>query len=242
MNLACNFEALTPVSRVASQRRAASPIRPEERMAEEIIRYGIIGTRHDGLRAHPQPGAGAGRRGRRDRRLRTRRAANCGDASRSGATSNVYDDYRELLRRAPVDAVVIATPNFTHSEVLRAIFATRVHVLVEKPLCTEIERLPPGGRARPRSTRGSSGWAWSTATCGRSRGWSRRCTAAPSAGWDARDPRAPLPVPAEGRRLEPLQPQHGRNAGREVLPLLRPDEPDRRRSGRCASTRRAAAT
>ncbi|HTF34493.1 MAG TPA: Gfo/Idh/MocA family oxidoreductase [Myxococcota bacterium] len=57
----------------------------------------------------------------------------------AGGNVEEYKDYRELLVRAPVDAVVIATPNFTHYEVLQAVFGTRKHVLVEKPLCTEIE-------------------------------------------------------------------------------------------------------
>jgi predicted dehydrogenase len=56
-----------------------------------------------------------------------------------GRDVEIYEDHRELLRRARVDAVVVATPNFTHHDVLRAIFETRVHALVEKPLCTEIE-------------------------------------------------------------------------------------------------------
>jgi myo-inositol 2-dehydrogenase/D-chiro-inositol 1-dehydrogenase len=56
-----------------------------------------------------------------------------------GRDVEVYDDHRELLRRARVDAVVVATPNFTHHDVLRAVFETRLHVLVEKPLCTEVE-------------------------------------------------------------------------------------------------------
>lgn len=57
-----------------------------------------------------------------------------------GRDVEVYDDYRELLRRAPVDAVVIASPNFTHYEVLCAAFESGKHVLVEKPLCTEVEQ------------------------------------------------------------------------------------------------------
>lgn len=56
----------------------------------------------------------------------------------AGDDVEVYDDHRELLRRARVDAVVIATPNFTHFDVLQDVFRTRVHVMVEKPLCTEI--------------------------------------------------------------------------------------------------------
>ena len=94
--------------------------------------------RHDGLRAHPQSRTGA-RRG-------VVAIADSDATSRSwgrlavGRDVEVYEDYRELLRRARVDAVVVATPNFTHHEVLRAIFETRIHALVEKPLCTEIEQ------------------------------------------------------------------------------------------------------
>ena len=51
----------------------------------------------------------------------------------------VYTDYRDLLAKAPVDAVVVATPNYTHHEVIQAVFRTRKHVLVEKPLCTEVD-------------------------------------------------------------------------------------------------------
>lgn len=50
-----------------------------------------------------------------------------------------FADYHALLRDAAVDAVVVATPNFTHAAVLDAIFDTRKHVLIEKPLCTAID-------------------------------------------------------------------------------------------------------
>jgi len=56
----------------------------------------------------------------------------------AGEHVEVYQDYRELLRRAPVDAVVVATPNFTHHDVLQDVFRTAKHVLVEKPMCTEV--------------------------------------------------------------------------------------------------------
>jgi myo-inositol 2-dehydrogenase / D-chiro-inositol 1-dehydrogenase len=63
------------------------------------------------------------------------------DVGRSavGADVAVFEDYRDLLRRAPIDAVVIATPNHTHAAVLRDAFATDKHLLVEKPLCTTID-------------------------------------------------------------------------------------------------------
>ncbi len=57
----------------------------------------------------------------------------------AGRPVEEFEDPRELLRRAAVDAVVIATPNHTHYDVLRAVFETDKHVLVEKPLCTEVD-------------------------------------------------------------------------------------------------------
>jgi len=57
----------------------------------------------------------------------------------AGEGVEVYTDYRELLRAAAVDAVVVATPNFTHHDVLQDVFRTNKHVLIEKPLCTTIE-------------------------------------------------------------------------------------------------------
>jgi myo-inositol 2-dehydrogenase / D-chiro-inositol 1-dehydrogenase len=58
----------------------------------------------------------------------------------AGEHVEVYVDYRDLLRRAPVDAVVVATPNFTHYDVLQDVLRTHKHVLIEKPLCTEVEQ------------------------------------------------------------------------------------------------------
>jgi myo-inositol 2-dehydrogenase / D-chiro-inositol 1-dehydrogenase len=103
----------------------------------EPIRYGIIGTGMMGCEhAHSLsliPGA------------RVTAIADPHETSRhwgrsvAGEGVEVYQDYRELLRSAPVDAVVVATPNFTHFDVLGDVFRTRKHVLVEKPLCTEIQ-------------------------------------------------------------------------------------------------------
>ena len=50
-----------------------------------------------------------------------------------------YSDYRRLLAEAPVDAVVIATPNHTHTDVLGHALGTGKAILVEKPLCTTVE-------------------------------------------------------------------------------------------------------
>ena len=88
-----------------------------------MIRYGVIGTGMMGwehLRtlaiipdavvtavADPDPGSRAVGR------------------STAGEHVEVYEDYRDLLRRAPVDAVVIATPNHTHAAVLQDAIASR---------------------------------------------------------------------------------------------------------------------
>ncbi len=46
--------------------------------------------------------------------------------------------HRELLASGLCDAVVIASPNHTHHQVLLDVLATPHHVMVEKPLCTTV--------------------------------------------------------------------------------------------------------
>lgn len=50
-----------------------------------------------------------------------------------------FSDHRELLQSGLVDAVLVASPNFTHRTILDDIFATDIPVLVEKPMCTTVE-------------------------------------------------------------------------------------------------------
>ncbi len=50
----------------------------------------------------------------------------------------VYKDYHDLLADDNVDAVLIASPNFTHIDVLKAVYQTDKHVMVEKPMCTTL--------------------------------------------------------------------------------------------------------
>jgi myo-inositol 2-dehydrogenase / D-chiro-inositol 1-dehydrogenase len=51
----------------------------------------------------------------------------------------LFDDGAALVASGKVDAVLIASPNHTHADVLQPIFETDLHVLCEKPLCTTPE-------------------------------------------------------------------------------------------------------
>lgn len=59
--------------------------------------------------------------------------------SQIGSSVAVFTDHNELLNSGLVDAVIIATPNYTHVDVLKDALATSLHVFIEKPLCTTIE-------------------------------------------------------------------------------------------------------
>ena len=50
----------------------------------------------------------------------------------------LFERHRDLLESGLCDAVVIASPNFTHIEVMRDALATDLHLLVEKPLVTRV--------------------------------------------------------------------------------------------------------
>ena len=50
-----------------------------------------------------------------------------------------FENHNDLIASGLCDALVIATPNSSHIDVLRDALATELHILVEKPLCTTIE-------------------------------------------------------------------------------------------------------
>ena len=49
----------------------------------------------------------------------------------------VCANYQQLLDLRP-DAVIIASPNYTHIDVMRDLMQTDIHVLLEKPMCTSL--------------------------------------------------------------------------------------------------------
>jgi len=61
------------------------------------------------------------------------------EAARTGiAPPAAFGDHRSLLESGRCDAVVVASPNMTHVDVLGDVLDAGVHVLVEKPLCTTV--------------------------------------------------------------------------------------------------------
>lgn len=108
-------------------------------MDEATVRYGVIGTGmmgHEHIRnlvripgcavtAYADPSS--------EQRWWTRQLLG------EGSGAEEYADPRELLRKAPVDVVLVCSPNHTHAEVLEGVFEAGLPVLVEKPLCTTVE-------------------------------------------------------------------------------------------------------
>jgi myo-inositol 2-dehydrogenase / D-chiro-inositol 1-dehydrogenase len=52
---------------------------------------------------------------------------------------SVFRDHQALLNAGVVDAVVVASPNFTHHSLLKDILSTDIPVMVEKPMCTTVD-------------------------------------------------------------------------------------------------------
>ena len=55
------------------------------------------------------------------------------------ASVHEFADHRDMLASGAVDAVVVASPNHTHRQVLDDVFAADLPVMVEKPMCTTVE-------------------------------------------------------------------------------------------------------
>ena len=75
------------------------------------------------------------------------------NAAKAAGVAEICADYRDVLRRSDVDAVVVATPNFLHREIVLAALAAGKHVLCEKPLALNRKDAEEMLRAAERSGR-----------------------------------------------------------------------------------------
>ena len=66
------------------------------------------------------------------------RAQAAKEAERLGQTISVYADTDALLAQAKPHAVIIASPNFTHFDVVKPVMGAGCAVLLEKPMCTTL--------------------------------------------------------------------------------------------------------
>ena len=60
------------------------------------------------------------------------------EAARRFNAAACHDDYRHLLDRSDIQAVVIATPTGTHREIIKAAAAAGKHIFTEKPLAQDL--------------------------------------------------------------------------------------------------------
>ncbi|MFL0355670.1 Gfo/Idh/MocA family protein [Erythrobacter sp. GH1-10] len=56
-----------------------------------------------------------------------------------GQRVTLFDDNEALLTEVKPDAVIIASPNFTHFEVVKPVMEAGAAVLLEKPMCTQVD-------------------------------------------------------------------------------------------------------
>jgi predicted dehydrogenase len=71
----------------------------------------------------------------------------------NGATIEPYEDYRRLLDRKDVDAVLIATPDHWHCQIVIDAIAAGKDIYVEKPLSNTVDRAVAALQAYRRSNR-----------------------------------------------------------------------------------------
>ena len=101
------------------------------------VRYGVIGSGMMGQEhirnIHLLDGGAVSAVSDPDENMRERAKALAGDRCRA------FGDHRDLLAAGGVDALLIASPNHTHIDVLRDIMPANLPILTEKPLATTVD-------------------------------------------------------------------------------------------------------
>jgi predicted dehydrogenase len=105
--------------------------------ASETIGIGVIGA---GLISAYHLAGLAAAGGADVRVLAARTSARAGPMARRFGVPEVATDWRAVLERADVDAVVIATPDFTHEEIAVAAAKAGKAILLQKPMAMSVEQ------------------------------------------------------------------------------------------------------
>src|SRR5262245_29672895 len=66
-------------------------------------------------------------------------ASDVAAAAAAAARAEVFDDYRALLDRVPIDLAIISTPTPLHEPMAIAALEAGAHVICEKPLSATVE-------------------------------------------------------------------------------------------------------
>lgn len=95
-----------------------------------VIGLGIMGEQYARIyQAHPLAEVTA---------VCTRRRERLDDLGEKYGVKARYTDYAEMLQKAPIDAVCVATPDFAHYEPVKAALEAGKHALCEKPFTTDL--------------------------------------------------------------------------------------------------------
>ena len=105
-------------------------------MSMPELRYGVIGT---GMMGREHIANISHLPGARVTALADPNPASLEAAAALAPGAARFSDDNDLLASGLCDAIVVATPNMTHAAVLEDLLGTDLHVLVEKPLCTDVE-------------------------------------------------------------------------------------------------------
>ena len=105
--------------------------------APDMIRYGIIGTGMMGIEHIQNINNVDG--GVVVAAADPHQASLAAAVAEAIGSITTFTDHRELLASGLCDAVVLASPNFTHVDLLADILASGLHVLIEKPMCITVE-------------------------------------------------------------------------------------------------------
>lgn len=101
-----------------------------------MIRIGVIGL---GIMGQQYVRIFQAHHGARVTAVSTRRPERLREVADQYGVEHRYEDFRDLIAKAPVDAVCVATPDWAHAEPVRAALDAGHHVLCEKPFTTSLE-------------------------------------------------------------------------------------------------------